>query len=69
MTQQRKSAYPIVLMLAVRHRKARLAVRALSDKHPPWMADLHLASLIEAQAAHKAAKAIYREQAHSGDKA
>lgn len=53
------TGYKIMLMLAVRHRRARQAVRANAPDAPLWLQDMHLSQMFAAKEIHLAARKLY----------
>lgn len=57
------TGYKIMLMLALRHRKARQAVKASGPTAPLWVQDMNLSQMFAAKEIHQAAKELYAKKA------
>lgn len=58
----RTTGYQIMLMLALRHRRARQAAAKVSLNAPLWMQDMLIAQLLAAKETHREAKKLYAKK-------
>lgn len=56
------TGYKIMLMLALRHRRARQAVKMTKPDAPVWVLDLNLSQMFAAKEIHLAAEELYAQK-------